>query len=412
MLSNNSMQITTAVLSNGMRAIHHKCEDSAVEICGVCIGAGSRNEQEDEHGLAHFVEHTIFKGTTTKRSSSIIRRMESIGGELNAYTTKEETVVYSIFPAGNLNRAAELISDLCANSRFPDKELDKEREVVADEIDSYLDTPSEAIYDDFEDLIFAGSPLGHNILGNPYSIRYFDSKACSHFIRRNYRADNMVVFYSGPKKVLPVFRVLNRFFTIIKGNKPEQTEFQPPIINKPFERIHNISTHQAHSIIGARVGSYLSPDRYATALLVNMTGGPGMNSLLNVELREKRGLVYNVEASTALYSDCGLMTVYYGCDPQDAEDCRNIVAETFGNIVEKLTQTKLKAAKKQYLGQLVVASENRENSVLAAARSMLWRGHVILPSQTEQAIADLTLEDIKRAVQPMLEPSLLTFSPE
>ena len=406
------MEITTSALSNGIRVVYHRCDYSSVEICGVCIGAGSRDELENEHGLAHFVEHTIFKGTTKKRSSSIIKRMEAVGGELNAYTTKEETVVYSIFPAGNLSRAAELIGDLCANSCFPGSELDKEREVVADEIDSYLDTPSEAVFDDFEDLIFAGSPLGHNILGNTQSLRSFDSEACKEFVRRNYRADNMVAFYSGPRNEAAVINVLERYFTVIRSGEERQPKTIPPIINLPFSKVHNIATHQAHCLIGARVGSYLSPDRYATALLVNMTGGPGMNSLLNVELREKRGLVYSVEASTALFSDCGIMTVYYGCDPEDAERCREIVARTFENLGDKLTQSKLDAVKKQYLGQLVIAAENRENSVLAAARSMLWRDTVMMPSMTERAIKELTIDDIISAVQPMLKPSLLTFSPE
>lgn len=411
MTKNRRQEISSALLANGMRAVHQKCERSAVEICGVCIGAGSRDELENEHGLAHFVEHTIFKGTKKRRSGHIINRMEAVGGELNAYTTKEETVVYSIFPAGNLSRAAELIGDLCANSCFPDSELNKEREVVADEIDSYLDSPSEAVYDDFEDLIFAGSPLGHNILGTTESLAHFDSKACRDFVGRNYRADNMVAFYSGPRSADTVFRVLEKYFSIIPAGVSKPLVAAVPPFNKPIDKTHVIPSHQAHCVIGARVGSYFSDDRYATAILVNMTGGPGMNSLLNVELRERRGLVYSVESSTALFSDCGVMTVYYGCDPHDSCRCSELVMNTFETLATRLTANKLEAAKKQYLGQLLISSENRENSILSAARSMLWRRSVISPAETVEAIKQLSVSDVISAAEPMLTPSRLIFSP-
>lgn len=412
MANKRNTATSTGLLSNGMPAVHILCPRSSVEICGVCVKAGSRNELPSEHGLAHFVEHTLFKGTSKRRSNHIINRMEAVGGELNAYTTKEETVVYSIFPSGHLARAAELIGDLCANSQFPDKELDKEREVVADEIDSYLDTPSEAIYDDFEDMLFAGSSLGHNILGCRDSLKSFGSEECRNFVKRNYRADNMVAFYSGPRSAKSVFPILERFFSIMPGGEGVRNAYVIPPVNDSFRVNHSIPTHQAHCLVGARVGSYLSYDRYATALLVNIMGGPGMNSMLNVEMRERRGLVYSVEASTTLFSDCGLMTVYFGCDPDDAERCREIVGKTFSQLSENLSQRKLDAAKKQYLGQLVIASENRENSVLAAARSLLWRGEIIEPAFTEQAIKGLTADEIILAAQPMLKPSLLTFSPE
>lgn len=411
-MRNKRPQVTTAVLSNGMRAVHLGCARSGVEICGVCVRAGSRDERSDEYGLAHFVEHTIFKGTQKRRSSHIINRMEAVGGELNAYTTKEETVIYSIFPSGYLARAAELIGDLTANSQFPDSELDKEREVVADEIDSYLDTPSEAVFDDFEDMLFAGSPLGHNILGTADSLKSFDSRSCSNFVSRNYSGGNMVAFYSGARNPDAVFGVLDRYYSVIPQTETAVVATTAPKFNDPFSRHTIIASHQSHSVIGARVGSYMSPDRYATALLVNIMGGPGMNSLLNVELRERRGLVYSVEASATLYSDCGLLSVYYGCDPGDNMRCRQLVADTFAGLDRHLSPKKLEAAKKQYLGQLIISAENRENSVLAVARSLLWRNEVIAPEITEAAIRDLTAADILTAAEPMMRPSVLTFSPE
>ncbi len=412
-MHNRRSEVATTVLSNGLRAVHTHWRGSSVAIFGVTVKAGSRNENREQHGLAHFVEHTIFKGTGHRRAGHIINRMEAVGGELNAFTTKEETVIYSVFPSGNLARAAELIADLITDSRFPDRELAKEREVVADEIDSYLDSPSEAVFDDFEDLIFAGSPLGHNILGTTESLRHFDSEACRNFIGRNYRADNMVAFYSGPRGASAVFAQMERYLSAVSTSKGSETEdYVTPVLNPSFEKIQRLATHQAHCVIGARVPSYLDDRRYATALLTNIMGGPGMNSLLNVSLRERRGLVYNVEASTSLFSDCGILTVYFGCDPSDSQRCRELVEREFFRLADTLTPKRLEAAKRQYLGQLIIASENRENSALSAARSLLWRDKVIEPAVTEAAIRSLTVVDILEAATPMFSPSTLIFTPE
>lgn len=395
-----------------MPAVHISCPGSPVGYCGVAVKAGSRDEQPDEFGLAHFVEHTIFKGTHRRRSGHIINRMESVGGELNAYTTKEETVVYSVFPNGNLARAAELIGDLTANSCFPDRELDKERDVVADEIDSYLDSPADAVYDDFEDLIFSGSSLGHNILGNVSTLKNFDSKACRGFVRRFYYPHNMVAFYSGSQPASSVFATLDRYLTVIDEDAYEVKKALPtPEILPAFDRCHNIPSHQSHCIIGARIPGLMDDGRYAAVFLANLLGGPGMNSLLNVELRERRGLVYSVDASTSLFSDCGILTIYFGCDPADSERCRDIVLKTVSNLSGKLTDSKFSAAKKQYLGQMVVSADNRENSALAAARSLLWRGRIIGRHETEAAINALKIEDILMAATSLLTPSVLLFSP-
>ncbi|MDE6369498.1 MAG: insulinase family protein [Muribaculaceae bacterium] len=406
-------EVSTGVLSNGIRVVHTLWRGSAVAIFGVTVKAGSRNESQNEHGLAHFVEHTIFKGTGHRRACHIINRMEAVGGELNAFTTKEETVIYSVFPSGNLVRAVELIADLVSDSRFPEHELAKEREVVADEIDSYLDSPSEAIFDDFEDYIFSGSPLGHNILGTTESLKNFDSATCRDFIERNYTTGNMVAFYSGPRSANVVFSQMERYLSAVAIRKRDNISQEiTPKINASFDRTHMLATHQTHCIIGTRVPSYLDDRRYATALLANIMGGPGMNSLLNVALRERRGLVYNVEVSTALFSDCGIMTVYFGCDPSDTERCREIVFHEFDCLETTLTPKRLDAAKRQYLGQLVIASENRENSALGMARSLLWRNEMIEPSVTESAIYSLTIDDVIEAAKPMMNPSMMTFSPE
>lgn len=403
---------TLTVLSNGVRALHIRCRHSAVGFCGLCIRAGSRDENSDEHGLAHFVEHTIFKGTPTLSSRHIINRMESVGGELNAYTTKEETVIYSTFPAGNLARAARLIGDIAANSFFPDAELDRERDVVAEEIDSYLDMPSEAVFDDFEDLIFKGSPLGHNILGDKKSLKHFDSRLCRRFITRNYTASRIVAFYSGAQPPSSVFSTFEKYFSLIPADDVAAVRSGlTPALVAPFDLSRRLHSHQAHCVIGSRIPGFLDDRRYAYSLIANILGGPGMNSLLNVQLRERRGLVYSVEASAGLFSDCGIFTIYFGSNPDDRDLCRRLIDQTVSAMPDFIADTRrLAAAKKQYLGQLVVASESRENATISSARSLLWRDRVISPDETADAIRTLTPDTLTDACLSLSSPSTLTFT--
>ncbi|MDO4319055.1 MAG: pitrilysin family protein [Bacteroidales bacterium] len=402
-------RVTTAVLPNGLRMVHLLVPGAAAGYYGVAVRAGSRDEDDSCRGLAHFVEHTIFKGTARRSSWHIINRMEAVGGELNAYTTKEETVVYSVFPGGNASRAAELIADLVQNSRFPDRELDKEREVVADEIDSYLDSPSEAVYDDFEDLIFAGSSLGHNILGDRAALARFDSEACRDWLARYYVPGNMVMFYAGGHSAERVFELTRRYFG---GMEPRDVvrHTATPAVVAPFERLHHIDSHQCHTLVGARTGGIDSDDRFARALFTNILGGPGMNSLLNVALRERRGLVYSVEASTGLFTDCGELVVYYGCDPDDNGRCRRLVRETIESVAGgAVTPRRLEMAKKQYLGQLTVASENVDNRILGMARQMLYRGHVTSRADSIARVNALTADDVSAFAASLLPLSSLTL---
>lgn len=409
--------ISYHTLPNGMRAIHIHSAGTLVGYCGVAIRVGSRDEDETTHGLAHFVEHTIFKGTVRRSSWHIINRMEAVGGELNAYTTKEETVIYSAFPAGNLIRATELISDLIVNSQFPERELDKEREVVADEIASYLDSPSEAVYDDFEDMIFAGTALGHNILGTEEELMTFTSTTCREYLRKWYVASNMVAFYDGPDSPGQVFRTFERYFSAVPQT-PTASHRSPIAQTVPTSFTHfshhkEIDSHQAHTIIGERLAGMFSTDRYPIALATNIIGGPGMNSLLNVALRERRGLVYTVEASATLFSDCGLMCVYYGCDPDDNDRCLKLVRGQIARLADKqLTQRQLTQAKVQYLGQLTVSSENRESRALSAARATLFRGAATPLKQTTEAIRAVSGDDIRRISTILAEAPSLTLGPK
>lgn len=409
-MENINNTITYHTLPNGLRIVHQH-NDSQVEYCGVAVGVGSRDEAVEQYGLAHFVEHTIFKGTEHRRSWHIINRMEAVGGELNAYTTKEETTIYSIFPYGNFNRAVELIADLITSSQFPMAELDKEREVVADEINSYLDSPSEAIFDDYEDLMFANSSLGHNILGNVETISHFDSDICRRYLSENYTAPNMVFFYMGKTSSGKVIKAVERYLGQMSSDKPKHDRVTP-VENDRFDIYRTIDSHQAHTVIGARLPGLYSPLRYAISLFANILGGPGMNSLLNISLRERRGLVYTVEASTAAFTDAGALAIYFGCDPSDVKSCRRLVMHNLERLTSDAIAAKaLDAAKKQYIGQLAVASENKEQSSLSIARSMLYYGHVSSSEQVKERILSVTSDDILQVAR-LVAPancSVLTF---
>lgn len=395
--------------SGGLRVATRRVK-STVECCGVAILAGSRDETDDEQGLAHFVEHTIFKGTLRRRSHHVINRMEAVGGELNAYTTKEETFVYTLAPAGNLARSVELIADLVTNSTFPAAELDKEREVVAEEIDSYLDSPADAVYDDFEDKIFAGSQLGHNILGTKSSIARFDTDCCRRWVATHYVAPKMVFFYTGPASAARVQMLVERYFMLPSGVAPARDRVAPPVAGR-FTETRSVDSHQAHTVMGCRVGGLYAPGRHALALLNNILGGPGMNSRLNVALRERRGLVYSVDSSLTLYGDCGLLSVYFGCDSEDVELCRELVEREVDRFrTSAMTDRSMAAARKQYIGQVTVADVSIEQSALALGRCEL-RGLAYLSPEERRAMMESISPDALMAAAESLPPlSSLTFA--
>ncbi len=399
-----------ATLPSGLRVVMHHRPGSVAEHCGVAVRAGSRDERPEHYGLAHFVEHTIFKGTMRRRSWHILNRMERIGGELNAYTTKEETVVYTTYPAGHLERAVDLVADLVENSQFPTVEIDRERQVVADEIDTYLDIPSEGIFDDFDELIFAGSPLAHPILGSRESIDRLTTDVCRNYLDEYYTPANMVFFYSGPEKPDRVVRVASRCFRKDPHGSLISRSCPTPPAPPKADVVKEIGTHQAHTVLGARIHDMYSPRRHAMALLTNILGGPGMNSLLNVALRERRGLVYTVDASASLLSDAGLFTIYYGCDTGDVDRCRRIIE----GIIEKqasecMTQRHLEEARRQYIGQLTLASTNTEQRALSMARAMLFRGEVIPSARHLEAIRAITPADLREAAGALIGMSRLTL---
>lgn len=386
----------------GMRLVCRRAP-LVLEYFGVAVNSGSRDEKEGRYGLAHFVEHTIFKGTGRRRACHVINRMEAVGGDLNAFTSKEETNVYSVFPRGNLSRAIDLIADLLTDSRFPSGEIDKEREVVRDEIDSYLDSPSEAVYDDFEDLFFKGSQLGHNILGTDKDLDGFTTEVCRDYLTANFHGERMVAYYLGPEAPSKVFAKVSRGFASMRAGGAALDRRCPAAL-PCFDIRREIETHQCHTVIGSRLPGLGSDRRDAIALVTNILGGPGMNSRLNIALRERRGLVYTVEASTTMFSDCGLFNIYFGCDPSDRDRCLELVWRELSALADKpLTPRMLAAAKKQYLGQMLVASENLEQIILSTGRALLMTGRVRSRREMEERVGAITPDSVME-VAAMLRP--------
>ena len=400
------MHYLSDVLSNNLRIIHlPTC--SEVAYCGFAIHAGTRDEQSKEFGLAHFVEHMLFKGTNKRKSWHILNRMEHVGGELNAYTSKEDTFVYSIFMAEDYERAVELMTDLIIHSQFPANEIEKERDVILDEIQSYEDTPSELIFDEFENLLFNGHPLGHHILGTKRSLRSFDRKAGRTFMEHHYIADNMVFFSMGPIDFKPIFRLAEKYLTAI----PSKTHIS--IREKPLpiqsHQVHKKkSTHQSHVIIGTQAYHMHDKKRIPLYLLNNILGGTGMNSRLNIALREKHGLVYNVESNITSYTDTGLWSIYFGTDPKNRQKAVGLIDKELSLLRnKKLSDLQLSAAKKQAIGQMVVSSENKEGLFLGMGKSFLHYNKYDSLTETFKKIEGITAQQIQDTANEIFAPEQL-----
>lgn len=360
----------TCTLSNGLRIIHAD-SPTPVAYCGFAIDAGTRDEFPDEQGMAHCVEHLIFKGTVRRKAWHILNRMENVGGDLNAYTNKEETVIYSAFLKEHFARAVDLLADIVFHSNFPAREMEKEVEVIIDEIQSYEDSPSELIFDDFEEMIFPNHPLGRNILGNPEQLRGFGQEDVLRFVSRYYHPTNMVFFVQGDIDFKRVVRTVEKAVADIPYSLAEHVRRQP-LPYAPVSRTIKKDTHQAHVMLGGR--GYPADDEKRTGLylLNNILGGPGMNSRLNVSLRERRGLVYTVESNLTSYTDTGTFCIYLGCDTDDADRCMELVQKELDLLCRKeLTAAQLAAAKKQIIGQIGVASDNFENNALDMGKCFL-----------------------------------------
>ena len=427
------MKYNTYTLDNGLRIIHLP-SDSKVVYCGYQINAGTRNEDPGEEGLAHFCEHVTFKGTERRKAWHILNCLESVGGDLNAYTNKEGTVYYSAILKEHIARAVDLLTDIVFHSVYPQAEIDKEVEVICDEIESYNDSPAELIYDEFENIIFKGSPLGHNILGTAEQVRSFKTEDALRFTRKLYRPDNAIFFAYGDIDFKKLVRLLKKsFLSEERRVKSEETTFgdrRESQFNSPeaqaqfniqystFNTQHSFegqtivmqkNTHQAHVMIGTRAYDVNDSRRMPLYLLNNMLGGPGMNAKLNLALREHNGLVYTVESTMVAYGDTGIWSIYFGCDEHDVKRCLRLVRKELDKFMLKpLSEAQLKAAKKQIKGQIGVACDNRENFALDFGKSFLHYGWEKNVDRLYEQVDEITAEQIQAVAQELFDKDRLT----
>lgn len=388
-------------LKNGIRVIHQQV-DSPVAHLGLIVNTGSRDELEEEQGMAHFIEHTIFKGTQKRTAVQIINRLEDVGGELNAYTTKEETAIYATFLNEFYARSIELISDIVTNASFPDKELELEKEVIIEEINSYNDSPAELIYDEFEELIFDGHPIARNILGTPDKVRSFKRKQLLQFIQKNYQTHDMVICSVGKIAPRKFETLITRYFgEFAENNKSrERIAFQG---YQPQQKEVVKDTFQSHCIIGAEAYNITSEMRLPMILLNNIIGGSAMNSRLNMALREKNGLAYNVESSFSPYTDTGVFMTYFGTERNNLYKAVDIVEKEFQKLRNKKLGPQLLArSKKQLIGQLAIANENREDLMLTIGRSYLYFNKVDSLSSVFQKIENISADELYKMANEVL----------
>jgi len=368
--------------------------------------------------MAHFVEHILFKGTLRRDAWHINNRMESVGGELNAFTTKEETTFYAIGLNKDFSRAADLLCDLLFCPTAPQHELEKEQEVVIDEIMSYRDTPSELVFDEFENQLFTGQPLGHNILGNARTVRSFDHDKCMDFINEHYRPERMVFFHQGSTPFGQVVRTIEKLTDGLIDTKTESApiHYASSMTTKDNVKDEDSSSnlpepsprYQSHVVLGTRTYPIGHPYAATMALLNNILGGPGMNSRLGLALREHRGLVYTVDSSLTSYTDTGYMGIYFGCDHHDVDKCLRLCRHELARLCDHpLTAISLAKAQKQLCGQLGVASANLESNAIAMAKNLLRLGRVERLDETYQRVMAVTPELIHRVANEVFNPEVL-----
>ena len=425
------MNYNTYTLANGLRIIHLPSAQPVV-YCGYAVGAGTRDEELGrEEGMAHFCEHITFKGTERRSSMQILGHLESVGGDLNAFTNKEETVYHAAVLKENIDRAVDLLTDIVFHSTYPQAEIDKEVEVIVDEIESYNDSPAELVYDLFENAVFGGHPLGHNILGTAEKLRRYTTADALRFTRRYYRPENSVFFAYGDVDFQKLVRLLERANaadaaaesvaavslppqqsaisdnSCCGGGKDTAAALLPPYVAQHIE--HHMDTHLAHVMLGTRAYDVHDERRIALYLLNNILGGPGMTARLNVSLRERNALVYAVESMAQSYSDTGLWAAYFGCDPKNVKRCLRLIRRELDKVMQRpLSDAQLRAAKRQIRGQIGIACDSRESFALDFAKSYLhygWRKDVTALCERIDA---LTAADLQRVAQDLFAEERLT----
>lgn len=422
-----NMNYNTYTLANGLRIIHLPSAQPVV-YCGYAVGAGTRDEELGrEEGMAHFCEHITFKGTERRSSMQILGHLESVGGDLNAFTNKEETVYHAAVLKENIDRAVDLLTDIVFHSTYPQAEIDKEVEVIVDEIESYNDSPAELVYDLFENAVFGGHPLGHNILGTAEKLRRYTTADVLRFTRRYYRPENSVFFAYGDVDFRKLVRLLERANTNVAavslppqqqalcdesagcgGGNDTAAAVLPPYVAQHIE--HHMDTHLAHVMLGTRAYDVHDERRIALYLLNNILGGPGMTARLNVSLRERNALVYTVESMAQSYSDTGLWAVYFGCDPKNVKRCLRLIRRELDKVMQRpLSDAQLRAAKRQIRGQIGIACDSRESFALDFAKSYLHYGWKKDVTALCERIDALTAADLQRVAQDLFAEERLTM---
>ena len=390
-------------LENGLQCAFQAQRSSVAHVV-VAVRAGARDELDYQQGLAHFLEHNLFKGTSKRKAYHILSRLDDVGGELNAYTTKEETIIHASFLKTDFRRALELLYDVLANSTFPEKELEKEKEVIKDEISSYKDSPGESIFDDFEDHIFRGDHLGRNILGTPESVDGLSRADILEFQSRTYTADRIKLAVVGPFGSERVERTVAELFAGFQfAHSNWENTFKGE--GQPGRVVENLAQFQDHYMMGWRTCGIHGHDRRSLSLLNNILGGPAMNSRLGLNIREKHGIAYNIESYLNLYSDVGMMGIYLGCDPQQTEKAAALVAREVAKLREtKLGTLQMSKAKKQFLGQMAMSEDNGLNSAVGAARALLHFGRVNDFETVASKIQAITAEQLQDVANAYLVP--------
>ena len=390
-------------LENGLQC-SFQAQRSSVAHVVVAIRAGARDELDHQQGLAHFLEHNLFKGTSKRKAYHILSRLDDVGGELNAYTTKEETIIHASFLKTDFRRALELLYDVLANSTFPEKELEKEKEVIKDEISSYKDAPGESIFDDFEDHIFRGDPLGRNILGTPESVDGLSRADILEFQSRTYTANRIKLAVVGPFGGERVERTVAELFAGFQfADSNWENTFKGD--GQPDRVVETLAQFQDHYMVGWRTCGIHGHDRRSLSLLNNILGGPAMNSRLGLNIREKHGIAYNIESYLNLYSDVGMMGIYLGCDQQQTERAAALVAKEVAKLRDtKLGTLQMSKAKKQFLGQMAMSEDNGLNSAVGAARALLHFGRVNDFETVASKIQAITAEQLQDVANAYLVP--------
>ena len=391
-------EFETYRLPNGIKGIHRRVR-SSVTHCALVVNAGTRDEHKDEYGLAHFAEHAIFKGTKRRKAYQINCRLENRGGELNAYTTKEDTTIHATTLRSDFAKAVELVADVAFNSTFPERELAKEREVIVDEINTYKDSPADMIFDTFEDSIFAGSELGHNILGTKAALMRHTSQSIKQFVARTHTTDQMVFSSIGNMSVKSVQNIAAKY---LAEQQATVRAFQrsAPVAVEPFERVVNKHTHQTHCIVGARAYDINDDKRLPLSLLINILGGPSANSRLNTVLREKNGLSYNTEAIYTPYNDCGMVAIYFSSDHHNADLCRELIDKELRSLrTTPPSARRLAMIKRQFLAQMARSMENNEGYMLGAGKSYLVHDEIDTLEEVYRKVSAVKGEQITQVAE-------------